>query len=375
MADWDSWLVSRYADVLPALRDQRLSSARMRSFIEALSRADQVEFRPLADFLGLFLGMSDAPDHTRVKRVAIDGFGMAALEALRPRVQAIADGLIDELVERRDGRMDVIRDFATPLPAFVIAEVLGLQPEDLGLFRRWADDVVSFIGATTFSLDRARLALGSLTALLAYFDDHGGARAALASDLTRPMRHGIEQGVISETEFLATCATLLSGGQKTTTNLIGNGTLALIEHPDQLRLAKTLPAPPGMIDELLRFDPPVPRAWRRAREDFELDGRAIKEGQTVLLLLGSACHDLDAFADGDQLDLTRKPNRHLAFGFGPHLCIGAPLARMEAEIAFSTLLARVESFELDPRSVSWLDGDLALAHRGLSTLPVGVTYT
>ena len=367
-----SWLLSRHADVAMAFRDRRLSSARMNVFADRLPVSSAASSRALVGILASFLGMTDPPDHTRLRRAVASAFTPSAVDEFRFRVEGTVDRLLDAAEEA--GTFDAIGSIAYPLPATTISQFLGLPSEDIGRFKEWTDEIVGFISSTTVDPDRARRGAAALDELEAYLEpvlaDH---RATPREDLISHLVAAEADGLMTAHEAMATCVTALSGGEKTTTNLIGNGLLALLAFPaqqDRLRRDRSLLK--SAVEEFVRFDTPVPRTWRYAKEDVSIAGTTIRAGDPVLLLVAAANRDPAQFTDPDELDIGRSPNRHLGFGFGPHLCVGAPLARLEAEVVFDRFLGRFEHVGLvEGRPVEWRE-ELALAHRGPRSLWVQV---
>jgi cytochrome P450 len=287
---------------------------------------------------------------------------------MRPRVQAIADGLLDAVQDR--GGMDLIDDYAFPLPITVIAELLGVPAEDRNNFREWSDAAVSGNASQEYLEEILIPHMQAFTDYLrALFEEkHANPRDDLVSALVQAEEAGDK---LSEDELLGMVFLLLVAGHETTVNLIGNGVLALLQHPDQLRKLKDDPSliKPA-VEELLRYDGPVETSTERfAREDVDMGRTVIPRGEMVLVVLAAADHDPERFSDPDNLDITRTDNRHLAFGKGVHHCLGAPLARMEGQIAISTLLRRMPNLRLKepPESLSWRPGMIL---RGLRGLPV-----
>jgi cytochrome P450 len=290
------------------------------------------------------------------------------IERMRPRVQAIADGLLDAVQDR--GGMDLIDGYAFPLPITVIAELLGVPAEDRNNFREWSDAAVSGNASQEYLEEILIPHMQAFTDYLrALFEEkHANPRDDLVSALVQAEEAGDK---LSEDELLGMVFLLLVAGHETTVNLIGNGVLALLQHPDQLRKLKDDPSliKPA-VEELLRYDGPVETSTERfAREDVDMGRTVIPRGEMVLVVLAAADHDPERFSDPDNLDITRTDNRHLAFGKGVHHCLGAPLARMEGQIAISTLLRRMPNLRLkgSPESLSWRPGMIL---RGLRGLPV-----
>jgi cytochrome P450 len=311
---------------------------------------------------------SDPPQHTRLRGLVNKAFTARRLESLRPHIQEIVDELLDAMKGKRE--LDVIWDLGYPLPVIVIAELLGVPPDHREQFKHWSDGIVGSLGSAFAAPDVQQRAMDSATALVGYFQGViAERRRAPKDDLISALIAAEEQGqVLSEEELLATLVLLLVAGNETTTNLIGNGTLALLRHPDQLARLRSDPSiAETAVEELLRYDSPVQATGRVATEDIEVGGTVVKEGQVAFLLLGAANRDPAVFPEPDRLDLTRQDNRHVAFGYGIHFCLGAPLARIEAQVALPSLLARFPGLRLATGELEW-GGNLIL--RGLKRLPV-----
>jgi cytochrome P450 len=366
---FNSWLVTRYDDVVGALRDRRLSGRRTSTFIDQqLDPSMRERVAPLKRQLESFIGFTDPPDHTRLRKLVTTAFTWRVAEAARPRIQTIVDELIDAVVER--GTLDLIRDVAFPAPAIVIAEFLGVPAADRHRFKRWADDFVPFITSGKLTIEIAQTAQAGLDAMRAYLVDIvEERRRAPRQDLLSHLIAAEDQGdTLSDDELLSLCMTMLIGGHETTTNLIGNGTLALLRHPDQAeRLRQDASLLPGAVEEVLRFDSPLQRTFRVATEDFELGGQTVQRGQIVAMLLGAANRDPRRFDAPDTLDIARPDNHHVAFGQGIHACFGSPLARLEGEIAFGTILRRLPGLRLATDS---LDYQPTVGLRALKALPL-----
>jgi cytochrome P450 len=361
------WLITRYEDVLAVLKDQRF----VKDWRAALTPEQLAQVPPIPEVMKpLSQNMldTDPPDHERLRALVSKAFTPRLIERLRPRVQAISDGLLDAVQDR--GEMDLIDDYAFPLPITVIAELLGVPAEDRNNFREWSDAAVSGNASQEYMEEILIPHMQAFTEYLrALFEEK---RANPGDDLVSALVRAEEAGDrLSEDELLGMVFLLLVAGHETTVNLIGNGVLALLQHPDQLRKLKEDPSliKPA-VEELLRYDGPVETSTERfAREDVEIGGQVIPRGEMVLVVLAAADHDPQRFPDPDELDITRTDNRHLAFGKGIHHCLGAPLARMEGQIAISTLLRRMPNLRLkgSPESLSWRPGMIL---RGLRGLPV-----
>jgi cytochrome P450 PksS len=362
------WLVTRYDDVVTALRDERFPKTRAnipgpKVFLPPTPRV----FRPLNHHML----NADPPDHTRLRALVSRAFTPALVEGMRGRVQQIADGLLDAVAGQR--RVDLRRDYALPLPTTVIAEMLGVPVEDRHRFQGWTRAILMSTGSgwgVWKSMPAVWMFLRYIRRLVA------ARRAEPRDDLTSALVRAEEAGDrLTGEELVAMIFLLLVAGHETTVNLIANGVSALLEHPPEmgrLRADEKLVAP--AVEELLRFTSPVETSTRRfAREDVTLSGVTIPRGSVVLPVLASANRDGRVFADPDRLDVGREPNRHLAFGLGPHYCLGAPLARLEGQIALATLLRRTAAVRpaVPPRSLRWRGG---LVVRGLEALPVEIDW-
>jgi cytochrome P450 PksS len=359
------WLVTRYADAAAVLKDER--------FIKNWRNAKTQE--QIGDLPQLPAGLEmlshnmldlDPPDHTRLRALVQKAFTPRLIEQMRPRVQAIADELLDAVADQ--GAMDLIDVYAFPLPIIIIAEILGVPADDRDKFRAWSNASVSSHTQEDFE---------KVVPLLLQFADYlrnlfAARRAQPRDDLISALLQAEEQGdTLSEAEVFGMVFLLLVAGHETTVNLIGNGTLALLTHPDQLAKLRADPALiKSTVEELLRYDGPVEQTTERyAREDIAIGDVVIPRGEMVLVVLGSADRDPAHFHDPDTLDITRAESAHLAFGKGIHFCLGAPLARLEGQIALSTLFRRLPNLRLaaSPEELEWRPG---LVLRGMKHLPV-----
>jgi cytochrome P450 len=366
---WDpflhAWIVTRYADVVTVLH--RFSAARTPT-PEQLAAMGLEALTPLAAVMVRQMLFLDAPAHTRIRGLASQAFTPRRVEHLRAHIQQITDSLLDAIVER--GRLDIIEDLAAPLPAIVTAEMLGVPTGDYRQLKAWSADFAEMLGNFQHNPDRAARVLQSTEDMLDYF------RAAVREQRTRPreglvgalLRAEVDGDRFTEDEVIANCIVTMVGGQETTTNLVGNGVLSLLRHPDQLERLRAEPALiTSAVEELLRYESPSQHTARLAPEDVVLGDKLIRRRQAVIAVMGAANRDPERFPDPDRLDLARLDNRHLAFGWAAHFCFGAPLARLEGQIAFSTLLRRLPDLRLEPGPLVWRDN---LGLRGLTALPV-----
>ncbi|MCX6050335.1 MAG: cytochrome P450 [Chloroflexi bacterium] len=361
----NAWLVTRYDDVLALLKDERFAKnpAIARSSSQAANEPWVPAFvKPLQrNMLDL-----DEPDHARLRGLVHKAFTPGRIEQLRGRIQTVADQLLDATQDKAP--VDLLHSFALPLPLIVISELLGIPTADRHRFHRWTKAIVK-----TPSPLNILLAMPSIAAFMRYLRQLlAQRRIDPRDDLLTALVQAEEAGDhLSEDELLAMAFLLLIAGHETTVNLIASGTLALLQHPDQFDLLRRHPdlIRPA-VEELLRFTSPVEQATERyAREEVSLHGVTIPRGALTLAVLASANRDEHIFERPDELDLTRDKNRHLAFGHGIHFCLGAPLARLEGQIAINTLVQRFPNLRLAvaPDQLRWRATPTV---RGLEKLPV-----
>jgi len=364
------WVLTRHADISAVLRDQRFvadarKTPRFKKMQERSIAAGAVT-REEAESQAM-LGL-DPPDHTRLRSLVSKAFTPRAVEALRPRVEQ----LVDEMVERcaAKGTFDVIREIAYPLPVIIIAEMLGIPPEDREQFKHWSDEMALSVGmANEGEQRRARDAQRALREYIIPILQER--RREPREDLLSALVAAEEDGdKLSLMEVHSTIALILVAGNETTTNLIGNGLLALMRHPDQIDRLRARPDMIGTaVEELLRYDSPVQGTSRHVPEDAEINGHAVRAGEELLLLIGAANRDPEQYKDPDTLDIGRADNKHLSFGNGIHYCLGAPLARIEGPAAIHALVQRFPNIRLATEKLDWGDN---IVLRGLRSLPVRV---
>ncbi|MEV5684292.1 cytochrome P450 [Streptomyces sp. NPDC052164] len=371
----DAWLVTRYADAKQALADSRLSKNPAHHAGPAHAKGKTgIPGERKAELMTHLLNI-DPPDHTRLRRLVSKAFTPRRVAEFAPRVQELTDRLIDDFIE--EGKADLIHDFAFPLPIYAICDLLGVPREDQDDFRDWAGMMIRHGGGPRGGVARSVKKMRGYLAELIHRKREGlgdeGDGDDLISGLIRASDHGEH---LTENEAAAMAFILLFAGFETTVNLIGNGTYALLRHPEQRALLeRSLDAgESGLlatgIEELLRYDGPVELAtWRYATEALTLGGQEVAEGDPVLVVLAAADRDPERFEDPDRLDLARSDNQHLGYGHGVHYCLGAPLARLEGQAALATLLRRLPELRLagEPTDLRWRGG---LIMRGLRTLPV-----
>ena len=367
---WRCWILTRYDDIQAILRDSRrfTSLDRLTSTVKPdLPEAVWEQIQPLVRHFNEGLVNVDPPDHTRLRNLVHKAFTAPTISKLQGYVQQLVDQLLDKV--QGDGHMDLVRDLAYPLPVNVIAELLGVPLKDHDKLRRWSSVSMEFMTTPRPSagvLVRSQKAILNLRDFFRkiYIQRRQHPDDKLVSTLLAVRDEGDR---LSEDELLSTCVTLLVAGHTTTTSLISNAVLFLLQHPDQLRKLRENPALiEGAVEESLRFDAPFQRNRRIAKEDVTIDGKQIGQGQLVLAFLGAANRDPSHFPDPDGFDIERRPNRHISFGAGVHFCLGASLSRLEAKIAINTILSRMPDLRLGSETLEWENSLL----RGLKALPV-----
>ncbi len=366
---WDpflhAWVVTRYADVLNVLLK---FSADRTPTPEKLAEIGLSALGPIAHVMVRQMLFLDPPAHVRLRSLASQAFSPRRVEVLRSHIQDITNSLLDRV--QSNGRMDVIGDLAEPLPCIVTAEMLGVPTTDHRQLKAWSQDFAEMLGNFQHNPNRALGILRSVEEMTRYF------RSAMKEQRLRPrgglisslMSAEIQGDRLSEEEVIANCIVTMVGGQETTTNLIGNGILALLRHPNQLqKLRSDLSLIPNAVEELLRYESPSQHTARLAPEDTILGGKLIRKGQAAIAVMAAANRDPERFPNPDQLDIERADNRHVAFGWAAHFCFGAPLARIEGQIAFESILRRSPSLALQTASLTWRNN---LGLRGLTALPI-----
>ncbi|WP_441234511.1 cytochrome P450 [Bradyrhizobium sp. 930_D9_N1_4] len=359
---WQGWLVTRYADVKAGLRDTRLSANRARPTQEAL------EDSPLYyKFQDLWFIFNDPPEHTRRRALVSKAFTSRVLEGFTPAVASIVDELVDRVIEA--GQMDLLADFAEPLPRLVVAEQLGLPRSDIPRLKEWTDHINGFVLSNRRTSDKRKIATAAIEEADRYFRRQLSLRRHHPRhDLLTALVAAEDRGsVLSEDELVATSILILVAGNETVTHFFGNGMLALLSNEQEFN---RLRGNPGSIDqaveELLRYDPPQPIDSRIATEEIVLHGRTIHAGDRVTFSLSSANRDAEQFSKPNELDLGRQDNPHLAFGYGAHFCLAAPMARLQARIGLSTLVRRLAGVELRGDPIAWKDDSFGV--RGVREL-------
>jgi cytochrome P450 len=365
-----AWVLTRYDDVKAVCLDQEMSSDRLRPFFASLPGTEAQRIAEIIRYLSLWMVFRDPPDHTRLRRLVSKVFNVRSMHAMRERVIELSGWLIDRIGERRE--FDFIAEFAGPLPALVIMDMLGVPRAELVRVKRMSDDMALFIGSARVSPEKYGVAEAATREMVEFFRALIAARrVAPADDLLSALVDVQDQGDrLSEDELLATCILLLFAGHETTTNHIANALRALIRFPEQMRLLREKPeVAASAVEELLRYDGPSAAQVRIVARERELHGKTLRPGERVFLMLNAANRDPRAYPDPDRLDLQRDGVPHLTFGFGAHICLGFPLARLEGQISLPAVLRRWPSIELATDRLEWIN---SMVFRGMVSLPVRV---
>lgn len=372
---WDErlgyWIVSRYEDVHPLLRDKRWSSNQLDELMGRLAPAEQAEAGPLREILTNRMVLCDNPTHHRIRGLMSLAFTPRRVELMRPTIEAIADELLDGIEAK--GHADLIEEFADPLPARVIAAMLGLPPDDRHRFKGWTDDIYAFFGFSAVPVaERAKKGTASAVELRAYLAElFADRRSKPRDDLLSAMVAAEEKGErLTQTELFSNVVGLINASHETTTNLIGNTVLALLRDREQWQqLVDNPDLVPNAIEEGLRYESPVQMVLRRTAEEIKVADVTIPRGDRAIIALAAANRDEVVYDEPDRFDLRRDGVKHVAFGGGPHFCIGAALGRLEGELAIRALCRRLPRLRLAETIVSWRPLPV---FRGLRGLPVTV---
>ena len=362
------WVLSRHADVLDVLHDPRFSAdeSNQPGFEKFIERRRKLGLMDRDEELGTSMLRSDPPDHTRLRKLVSKAFTPNAVSALAGKIEGLVEEQLDAVAA--SGEMDVIRDIAYPLPVIVIAEMIGVPREDQARFKHWSTEIVKSIGFSDIHSERASVMAGR--ELRAYFREMAEQRRDdPRDDLMSGLLAAEEEGDrLTLPEVFNLLELILLAGNETTTNLIGNGILALLRNPDQHEALKGDPSLlQSAVEEMLRYDCPVQATSRIALEDLDFGGARVRKGQSVMLLIGSANRDPAKFDDPDRFDVRRSPNEHIAFGHGVHFCLGSNLARLEARAAIGALVERFPSMKLATDRPRWRHNIIL---HGLDELPV-----
>ena len=362
------WVLTRYEDVKRVCLDSQMSSDRLRPFFASLAAEEAARMAELIRILTLWMVFRDPPEHTRLRRLAAKVMNVRSINALRPNVEAITAHLIAALGGRRE--FDFIADFAGPLPALVIMDALGVPHGELARLKRLSDDMALFIGSARDAPEKYERAGAATREMAGMFRELVTARRAapqrdLLSELVAIDDNGDR---LSDDELVAMCILLLFAGHETTTHHLANGLRALLRFPRELEKLRADPAlAPAAVEELLRYDGPIGAQVRIVQEPQTLHGKQLKTGERVFLLMNAANRDPRAYPDPDRVDLARNGVPHLTFGFGAHICLGFPLARLEGQVALPAVLARWQRIELASEAIEWMD---SMVLRGMKSMPL-----
>ena len=366
------WLATRYEDVRSALMDRNLSVEKMHGFAARGHGDLQEKIAFLTKIIGGWMVFKDQPDHTRLRTVMQGAFLPQEIEKLRPRVEAISHQLLEELARKqsREGRVDLVWDYAFPMPAIVVGELCGVPASEAERLKYWADDIGKFVLQGRSTPDKYDRSYGALVECVEFYrelvtKERRNPRDNLVSRMIESP--GVDEP-LTDDEIVSTLVLLLFAGHETTTNLIANGMLSLLRYPEQLQLLQSdLSLVDAAVEEFLRIEGPAAVVVRIAVQPIEIGGQRINAGERIFLALNSASHDPAIFKKPEDLDVRRSGQKHMAFGMGIHTCLGAPLARLEGRVAFGMLLERFTDFQLVEPNVEWRD---ELITRGLKSLPI-----
>ncbi|HUJ87201.1 MAG TPA: cytochrome P450 [Burkholderiales bacterium] len=365
-----AWVLTRYDDVKRVCLDREISSDRLRPFFASLPGAEASRIADIVRYLSLWMVFRDPPEHTRLRRLTSKVFNVRSMHAMRERIVALCGWLLDEIAEREE--FDFIQAFAGPLPALVIMDMLGVARADLARVKRMSDDMALFIGSSRSQPEKYDIAQAATREMAEFFRHMIAARRAGPHDdlLSQLLQLEDEGDRLSEDELVATCILLLFAGHETTTNHIANAMLSLIRFPGEMRALRENPAlAPAAVEELLRYDGPSGAQVRIVRRAHELHGKTLRPGERVFIMLNAANRDPRAYPDPHRLALRRDGVPHLTFGFGTHICLGFPLARLEGQLSLPAALARWRRIELAGEPPQWID---SMVFRGMKAMPVRV---
>lgn len=365
---WAVWSVFSHAECSSIAKDPRCSAKRAQQMLLPLPLSRQAEFGELARMLSLWLIFMDPPEHTRLRKLLNKGFAPAAIEALRRQVEALVDRMLEPLKPGME--IDLLREFANPMPVGIISEMMGVPEALHGTFVDWSRAIAVFRGSPNRTVEHAQAAQDAMIHLTDYFRKTVAERKGhKGEDLISLLIDIEEEGeVLTEEELYAQCIALLFAGHETTRNLIGNGMYTLLQHPEQTAELREHPEMiRSAVEELLRYESPVQFTARVLKEDIEVCGQRIPKKWSILCMLGAANRDPKRFKDPNQLDLKRLNNQHLAFSAGPHACIGSQLARLEGQVAILKLVERFPKMKLAGPRPEWAS---TFGFRGLKSLQV-----
>ena len=366
-----AWFIYRYDDVTEALRESRFSSARIQPALDRLSPEQRAERQPTYDVLMDWLVFRDPPDHTRLRKLVSRAFTPRAIESWRLRATQVVDDTLAELSGKES--VNLISDFAYPIPAVVIAEIMGVPPNDRDIFKEWSDAVMVLVFGARGLEDRRLKAQHGLMELASYLGDLVKFHRSKPADNIIADLIAAQEGDdrLSDQEIVANLVLFLFGGHETTTNLIGNGVNALLNNPQQLQKYRRDPESltKSMVEEVLRYDGPSKMEVRTISDDITMRGKTLRKGDMAYLVQHAANRDPEHFEEPDIFDIEREPNHHIGFGFGIHFCLGAALARLDGSIALERLLTYYPDLSADGEDPHWIPTMLS---RGMESFPVSL---
>ncbi len=366
----NGWVITGYDDARAILTDDQISADRLTPFYEHQPESMQKRISELIRYLNTWVAFKDPPEHTRLRTLMNKVFTRSAVRELRPAIERAVDYQLD----RMDGQTDVdfIKEFAYPLPAAVIMSMLGLPQEDTERLKDWSNKMQLFIGSATTNSEKYALAESGAIDMASYFRDVIQEREkSLGDDMISKLLTIRQEGeTLTEDEVIGTSMLFLFGGHETTTNLLGNGVRAFLSHPEQLERLRANPVLiRSAVEEVLRYDGPTGATVRVVKETHTMHGRSLRRGDRVFVMINAANHDDRVFNHPEQFDIERNPNPHLTFNYGAHFCLGAPLARLEGEIAFQKLFERFPDMRLTTDRYRYMD---TLVMRGVRSMPVAL---
>ncbi|MGQ0654145.1 MAG: cytochrome P450 [Betaproteobacteria bacterium] len=365
-----AWVLTRYEDVKRVCLDSTMSSDRLRPFFASVPSGEASRMGELIRYLTLWMVFRDPPEHTRLRRLAAKVVNVRTINALRPNIEGLTAWLLERVGDRRD--IDFIEDFALPLPGLVIMDALGVPRSELARIKHLSDEMALFVGSARGAPEKYERAAAATRDMAELFRRLIAARRAKpAADLLSQLVHLEDDGEqLSEDELVATCVLLLFAGHESTTHHLANGLLALLAFPSELQRLRENPSlAPAAVEELLRYDGPIGAQVRIVLEDQTLHGKTLRRNDRVFLMMNAANRDPRAYAEADRVDFDRDGVPHLSFGFGPHICLGFPLARLEGQIALPAVLRRWRRIELATERLEWQD---SLVLRGMKAMPLRV---
>ena len=371
-----SWVLTRYDDVKAVCLDREMSSDRLRPFFATLPGPEAARIRDIIRYLSHWMVFRDPPEHTRLRRLSSKVFHLQSMNAMRPKAEELVQWLLEGIDARigKGGDIDFVADFAGPLPALVIMAMLGVPREELARVKRMSDEMALFIGSSRMAQEKYAIAERATTEMAGFFRELiEDRRRAPREDLLSQLAHVEDDGErFSDDELIGTCILLLFAGHETTTNHIANGMLALLRFPGELAaLRGDSTLAPRAIEELLRYDGPSGAQVRIVKAEQTMRGKVLRPGDRVFLMLNAANRDPEAYPQPDRLQLARGGPAHLTFGFGMHICLGFPLARMEGQVALPAVLRHWKDIALavPEERIEWLN---SMVFRGMQALPLRV---